>query len=214
MRRGSAPTQNCPSWPVITAPLTALSPAMRSTNPSSSSMVTSSMAGSWPSGALSVITAAPSRSTVQFKSRSVMNGLSVGVAGSVGIAFPDVVGDEHQVEVRIMAAFARRPRPDHQEGGIPVGPIDQMMAVRHPGGKRRRIARHHPRLAIRFDKHEFAVEHVDELVLRLVPVALRRCGTRLEPNQLDAELRQAAGIAERLGMAAPHQVAERRRIAR
>src|SRR5262245_61320410 len=113
-----------------------------------------------------------------------------------------------------MAALARCPRSDHQKRCIPARPIDQMMAIGDTRRKRCRIAGSQHRLAIRFDQHQLAFEHIDEFVLRLVPMTLRRGGTRLEPDQLDAELRQAAGIAERLGVPPDHRVAERGGVAR
>ena len=114
--RGSAPTQNCPSLPVITAPfdrVVASHPLDQRLELLDGAFVEDrKLALRRPErdhrDAVAVNRAA--------QSRSVMNGLSISVAGAVGIAFPDIVGDEHQVDVRIVAALARCPRPDHQKG--------------------------------------------------------------------------------------------------
>ena len=57
-------------------------------------------------------------------------------------------------------------------------------------------------LAVVLVQHQLAFEHVDELVLVLVPVAQRRGGVGLDPRDVDAELRQPDGVAELLLLAA------------
>src|SRR5262249_23882481 len=69
-------------------------------------------------------------------------------------------------------------------------------------------------LAAILAKHKLALEQVDELVLVLVPVALRRRRAGLEPRQVDAELIEPDRIAEPLALASEHGLAERLRIAR
>src|SRR5262245_21579037 len=58
----------------------------------------------------------------------------------------------------------------------------------------------------------FAFEHVNELVLLLMPVALRRGGSRLQGAEVDAELGQAGCSTEPLARAPLHRLVERRRI--
>src|SRR5690242_1993675 len=69
-------------------------------------------------------------------------------------------------------------------------------------------------LAAVLHQHQLAFEHVDELVLVLVPVALRRRRAGLEPREVDAELVEPDGIAETLALAPEHGLAERLRVAR
>ena len=80
--------------------------------------------------------------------------------------------------------------------------IDEVMGI----AAARRIAATHPcdkhLLARVRDEHDLAVEHVDELVLDHVPVALRRLRTRLERREVDAELIEPDGISQPLALAA------------
>src|SRR5690348_3311245 len=69
------------------------------------------------------------------------------------------------------------------------------------------------RLAAVLHQHQLAFEHVDELVLVLVPVALRRRRARLQPRQVDAELVEPDRVAEPLALASEHGLAKRLRIA-
>src|SRR5262249_43992045 len=83
-----------------------------------------------------------------------------------------------------------------------------MMTVSDPQSCTRGIARvQHGRAAV-LDQHYLALEHVDEFVFGLVPVAQRRGGAGLEAREIDPELREPDGVAERgllsaLGDAAP-----------
>ena len=58
-------------------------------------------------------------------------------------------------------------------------PIDEMMAVGDPGLEAGRIAGLEHDFAAVLDQDQLAFQHVDELVLVLVPVALRRRGAGL-----------------------------------
>src|SRR5262245_19273789 len=65
----------------------------------------------------------------------------------------------------------------------------------------------HGRTAV-LDQRDLALEHVDELVLLLVPVAQRRGRAGPQPREVDPELREPRDVAERrllapLGDAAP-----------
>ncbi len=65
-------------------------------------------------------------------------------------------------------------------------------ACRVPGAHSRR----QQLLALVGDQHEFPREHVDELVLERVPVPQRRLSTRAEGDDIDAEPREPAGVAQ------------------
>lgn len=60
-----------------------------------------------------------------------------------------------------------------------------------------RIARAQ-RVAAILDQHRFAFENENELVFVLAPVAVRGGGARLQPRQIDAELREPRRLAELL----------------
>jgi len=69
----------------------------------------------------------------------------------------------------------------------------------HPGVRepdRRHAGLQHLRSRVG-DEGQFALQHVDELVLVAVPVALRGQGTRRQAHQVHAEVVEAEGIAQR-----------------
>ena len=66
--------------------------------------------------------------------------------------------------------------------------------------------------AIVLDQHRLALEHHQELVLAVVPVALRRPGAGLEDDMADAEVGQPGGRGEPAVPAALHVLVERRGI--
>ena len=80
-----------------------------------------------------------------------------------------------------------------------VAAVDEMMAVGDALGEGGAVAGAHHRLALVLDQHRLAVEHDDELVLALVPVALAGDAARLEHDMADAEIRRgrAAGASRR-----------------
>src|SRR5262245_51044486 len=78
----------------------------------------------------------------------------------------------------------------------------------------RRLAGPQHGLAPVLAQDHFAFEHVNELVLLLVPVALRRGGSRLQGADVDTELGQAGCSTEPLARAPLHRPVERRRIIR
>src|SRR5206468_5828019 len=71
-----------------------------------------------------------------------------------------------------------------------------MMAVGNTGLEARAVARLEHGLAAILDQNDFAFEHIDELVLLLMPMAQRRGRPWLESRQIDAELRESRDVAE------------------
>src|SRR5262249_9983417 len=61
-------------------------------------------------------------------------------------------------------------------------------------------------LAAILAQHHFALEHVDELILGLVPMALRRPRAGLERGEVHAELVEPDRIAQPLAEAAEHRL--------
>src|SRR5262249_56430652 len=107
-----------------------------------------------------------------------------------------------------MRALTLGARADLKVDRIARRPMDEMMTVSDPSLETRGIARlQHGRAAV-LDQHDLALEHVDEFVFGLVPVAQRGGGAGLEAREIDPELREPDGVAERgflsaLGDAAP-----------
>ena len=65
------------------------------------------------------------------------------------------------------------------------------MPVAHARRKARAVASDQHFLAVVGHQHQFARQHVDELVLVRVPVPLARPGARGESNEVHAEVRQS-----------------------
>ena len=80
------------------------------------------------------------------------------------------------------------------------------MAVGDAGLEAGRVAGPQHGLAAVLAQHDFAGEHVDELVLGGMPVALRRGGARLQRGEVDAELIEPGGVAEPLAHASEHDL--------
>ena len=72
-----------------------------------------------------------------------------------------------------------------------------MVAIRVPGREARGHARAQDLLAGTRHEGQLAFHHVDQLVLVAVPVALRGPATGRQLDQIDPELGQPGGIAER-----------------
>lgn len=71
-----------------------------------------------------------------------------------------------------------------------------MVAVAAVFGEGGAVAGLEQRLAAVLDQRQFALQHIDELVLMAVPVALARPAAGRQRHQVDAEILQPAGIAE------------------
>src|SRR6185503_8945863 len=101
-------------------------------------------------------------------------------------------GGEGEVDVRIAAAGIGA-AADHNERAIRGALVDQMMAVGAALGPRAAVAGAQDRAAVVLDQHRLARQHYQELVLAVVPVALRRPGAGLEHDVTDPEIGEAAG---------------------
>ena len=108
-----------------------------------------------------------------------------------------------------MSPLLLRPRSDHQHDNVRLRFVDHAVAIGHAGPEARDIARAEPRFALVLDQGHVAFEHVNEFVLVLVPVTHAGGGTGFEPDKANAELGQADGVAESLGLAPRHHLVER-----
>src|SRR5262245_9044917 len=106
-------------------------------------------------------------------------------------AAPAAVALHHEVDIGIMHPLACRAGADLEIDRVPAGAVDQAMGDAAAGLEAGGIAGTQHRLAVVLLQHQLAVEHVDELVLLLVPVAQRRRGARLDARDIDPELGEA-----------------------
>src|SRR5262245_13116778 len=136
---------------------------------------------------------------------------SVGRAVFLRVAGALLVSHRHHVDVGIVGALRWCARADLHDHGIATAAVDQAMTVRHaclPGG--RVAGPEHGFDAILAQDH-FTFEYVNQLVLLLVPVALRGCGPGLERADVDTELSEAGCPTEPLARTPLDRLAERRR---
>ena len=140
---------------------------------------------------------------------------SYSLIGFAGLAHPAaalVVALHAEIDIGIMHALVLGAGADLEIERVLVGAVDQAMADAAVGAPAGSVARLEHGLAGVLVQHELAFEHVDELVLALVPVAERGFGMRLDARDIDAELRQPHRIAEPLLLAAGDDVREFLRI--
>src|SRR5262245_20725236 len=124
------------------------------------------------------------------------------------------VTHHHHIDLGIMRTLGRGTRTDFDKDRITIRTIDQTVSdgnSRLPGG---RIPRLEHDVASILPQHHLSLEHVDEFVLALMPVALRGRGARLERADVDAELREACGAGKPLAAAPFHGLVEGGRISR
>src|SRR5690606_9176831 len=126
----------------------------------------------------------------------------------------DPAGQEPHVDVQVLALVGVVAIADHEEARGPVAAVLQVVAVAHPGLEARAVAGAHGLFAGVGDQHQFTFQHVDELVLAGMPVALAGPDAGVEGDQVDAERGQARGIAQLQPAAAAARQVVRRRIAR
>ena len=88
-----------------------------------------------------------------------------------------------------------------------------MMAVARVLGKGGAVAGPQQRFALVLDEHDFAVDNEDELIFVAMPVPLRRPLAGRQAREVDAEILEAARIAEPPPLAAGGLFPELRRIA-
>jgi hypothetical protein len=89
-----------------------------------------------------------------------------------------------------MRSLTLRSRSNLEIDGIATRPIDEMMTVGDASLEARRVARLQYGRAAILDQRDLALEHVNELVFGLMPVAQCRSGARLESREIDPELRE------------------------
>src|SRR5438552_2643316 len=113
-----------------------------------------------------------------------------------------------------MRALTLCARADLEVDRVALRPIDEMMTVSDPSLETRGVARlQHGRSTI-VDQRDLALEHVNELVFGLVPVAQRGGGAGLEARDVHAKLGQASRIADPLLFASRDHGSEFFRIGR
>jgi hypothetical protein len=98
--------------------------------------------------------------------------------------------------VRIRYLIACRPVADHEKDRILLREIQEMMAVARSGWKADAGARLNGFAIGVGHKHEFALEHVNELVLLGMSVSRRRLTTEQNSNEIDAEILEPGMIAQ------------------
>src|SRR5689334_8126575 len=102
-----------------------------------------------------------------------------------------------QVDIGVLHdLFIAGPRADFEEHRLAVALVLQMMAVGHAGFESHAIASAEPLFALIGHQHELACDHIDELVLSLMPVTLTRPAAWWQAGEVDAKLRKTRYIAE------------------
>src|SRR5215813_9071727 len=79
----------------------------------------------------------------------------------------------NEIDIRIMRTLPLGARADLEIERIALRLVDEMMTVRHAGLEACCVARAQHGRATVLDQHDFALEHVNELIFGLVPVAQR-----------------------------------------
>src|SRR5262249_1529097 len=139
-------------------------------------------------GASQVTSAIPSASvaTLKLPSPIELRLLRIGFAGTAQEAPPALIAVENQVDVGIMGALARCAGADLEVKRVARRAVDQMMAVGDPSLESGSIARLQKGFTAVLDQHDFALQHVDELVLGLMPMPQGGRCTRFQSGQVDA----------------------------
>ena len=118
-------------------------------------------------------------------------------------------------ELKSMSGYSRTlaggAAADGEEDGVGGAAILEVVAVAAAGGESGAIAGAQRLLAGVGDEDDLAEEHPDELVLFGVPVALARPGAGRQADEVDAELREAGGVAEAVPARAPGRARRRER---
>src|SRR5689334_23416246 len=122
-------------------------------------------------------------------------------------------GFQFQIDVRIRHLIACRPVADHEEDGIFLREIQEMMAIACSSWKADAGARPNGFAAGVGHKHELALDHVNELVLPGMRVSRRRLTSGQNPNKIDAVILEPCMIAEAPGTALALSLPERLGIA-
>src|SRR4051812_40102088 len=110
------------------------------------------------------------------------------LAGLPHPAAAGVVALHLEIDVGIVHPLGLRARADLQIKRVLAGLVDQAMADAAVGLPAGGIAGLQHGLAVVLVQHQLTLEHVDELVLALMPVPERRLRVRLDARDIDAKL--------------------------
>src|SRR5262245_56117440 len=116
---------------------------------------------------------------------SVERAVLLRVAGAL------LVSHRHHVDVGIVGALRRCTRADLHDHGIATAAVDQAMTVRHACLPGRRVTGLEHGFDAILAQDDFTFEYVDQLLLMLMPVAMRGCGPWLERAAVDSTLWEA-----------------------
>src|SRR5437868_5608885 len=120
----------------------------------------------------------------------------VGRAVAMRVGGGLAAGRRDHVDAGVIADRALLARADLEQLRVLIGAILQTVAVPFIGRKPGRVAGMQHLFAVIGDEHNLAREHIDELVLAGVPMALARPGAGRQPQEVDTELRQPGRVAE------------------
>src|SRR5215510_11402468 len=124
--------------------------------------------------------------------------IAIRCAGFMGYSVTIAILFVDEINIGVVTAFAPRTCADGKKDRVAIAAVHEMMAVRDAGLEAGGLTGPNDGLAVILDQHQFAFDHVDELVLLFVPMPCRRRGARLEAEQIDTELGQVCAVAERL----------------
>src|SRR5438477_6355695 len=147
-------------------------------------------------------------------SRAAAANVFVGRSVAMRIGGGLAAGRRDHVDAGVIADGALLARADLEQLRVLVGAILQTVAVPFIGRKPGGVAGMQHLFALIGDEHDLAREHIDELVLAGMPVALTRPGTRRQPQQIDTELRQPGRGAEPRALAGAARLVIGRRVER
>src|ERR1044071_6177324 len=135
----------------------------------------------------------------------------VGPAVAMRVGGGLAAGRRHHVDIRIITARAEGATADFQHLRVAVRAVLQAVAVAVIGRKAGGVAGPQYLFARVRNEHDLARQHIDELVLPGVPMALARRGAGRQPQEVDAELGQPGGVAELGALAGAAGLVEGRR---
>jgi hypothetical protein len=118
-----------------------------------------------------------------------------------------------EIDVRIRYLVACRPIADHEEDGIILCEVQEMMAVASAGWKADAGALPYGLSTPVRHKHQFPLKHINELVLLGMSVSSGRLTTRQHTNEIDAVILEAGVIAQAAIIALTLSLPERLGIA-
>ena len=131
---------------------------------------------------------------------------------SVLMAETPVGTGAHQIDIGTVRYVIWRAATDLEMDGDFIRSIDHVMTVAGIFLKRRAVASAQNRLPIVFNQDEFALKHVNQLVLGCVPMTLARPIAGWQVHEIDAEVDKTSSISQSLANALGAWHAVRRRI--